>query len=153
MLSINNLANSQVSQDLDRHRIDWRESARAERMLNPTTAKESAIQIISGVTSITVTPDKIPARGDSTHPLDRTAERLIVTGARVTVEFVTRMPLPPAYVVRILYDLAENCQWRECIGVPVLMYATHADSDNAVYHYRQSHWIAASHLMRFVAGV
>jgi hypothetical protein len=112
------------------------------------------IDVIDRVTSIEVTPDEIPFRVNgfgSTALQKPLAARRDATGARVTIEFFRPAPFSPNNCVRVYYDIAENGELREILGVPQLTHTTaHEGRGGLSYHYRLSHWIAAPSVMRFV---
>jgi hypothetical protein len=69
------------------------------------------------------------------------------TGARVTVEFSRTSSLSPRQAVTVRYDFTSDGNVRELIGIPKPI-RTEVRHGRAVrYHYRLSHWIAASELM------
>ena len=113
------------------------------------------IDVTDGVTSIEVTPDSIPFRVNgfaSTTLQERLAERRHATGARVTVEFARSAPFSPNSDVRVYYDIAENGELREILGVPQLTHTTARQGRlDPSYHYRLSHWIAAPSVMRVIS--
>jgi hypothetical protein len=112
------------------------------------------VRVADGFTSISVMPDEIP---HFTHngleapgQRDRTLAHRVSTGARVTMEFITRTRVQPNREVRACYDIAQNGTWRECLGIPDLTHTTARPEGGDLYHYRLSHWIAATSLMHFV---
>ena len=112
------------------------------------------IDVTEGFTSIEVTSNGFPYFGRngyvSTTVRGRLAERHASTGARVTVEFSRRAPLPPNTGIRARYDIAANGGLREILGVPQLTHTTARHGEGAAYHYRLSHWIPAASVMQFV---
>jgi hypothetical protein len=111
------------------------------------------IDVTEGFTSIEVASDGFPhftASGYVTMPLRQSGERRVATGARVTVAFSRRAPLPPHTPVRVCYDIAENGGLREILGVPHLTHTTSPHGAGTAYHYRLSHWIPAPSVMQFV---
>jgi hypothetical protein len=73
----------------------------------------------------------------------------VSTGARVTVEFTLRTPIPPNCIVAVSYDLAGNGSWRECRGMPSHTHSTAlSEGVGVTHHYRLAQWIAAAHVMR-----
>jgi hypothetical protein len=115
--------------------------------------KADVINVMDGFTSIEVASDGFPhftAKGYVTTPREHSAERRASTGARVTVAFSRRSPLPTDTDIRVRYDIAENGDLREILGIPRLTHTTvHRDAGSA-YHYRMSHWIPALSVMQFV---
>jgi hypothetical protein len=112
--------------------------------------------VTDGVTSIEVAPDEIPfswLNFASTTLRGRLAARH-PTGARVTVEFARSAPVSVNSYVRVYYDIAENDEVREIVGIPQLTHTTvRQDRPGLAYHYRLSHWIAAPLVMRFIPGM
>jgi hypothetical protein len=110
------------------------------------------VRVADGFTSISVMPDEIPrlTHNGLEAPRDRTFTHRASTGARVTMEFITRSRVQPNRAVRACYDIAKNGTWRECLGIPHLTHTTPRPDGGDLYHYRLSHWIAASSLMHFV---
>jgi hypothetical protein len=115
------------------------------------------VRVADGFTSITVMPDELPHLHltnnglNAPDPRDRTLAHPASTGARVTMEFITDIQVLPNREVHACYDIAGNGSWRECMGIPNLTHTTQRpEGDGTVYHYRLSHWIAASSVMRFV---
>ncbi len=112
------------------------------------------IDITEGFTSIAVAPNEIQNAGalawaGTLHRELASAHRPD-TGARVTVEFVRPTPIPPDREVRVRYDIAENGELREFLGIPRLTHTTSPSGDSVRYHYRVSHWIPAPSVMQFV---
>jgi hypothetical protein len=112
------------------------------------------IDITDGFTSIAVAPNEIQNAGavagaGTLHP-ERTSGQRPDTGARVTVEFVRPTPIPTDHEVRVRYDIAENGELREFLGVPRLTHTTSPSAACVRYHYRVSHWIPAPSVMEFV---
>jgi hypothetical protein len=111
------------------------------------------IHVTKGFTSIEVAPhgfSHFNVNRQGTTPPAHSEERRASTGARVTVEFSTHVPLPSATDIRVHYDFAENGEVREIVGVPKLTHTTAHRDDRPSYHYRLSHWILAEAVMRFV---
>lgn len=104
------------------------------------------------VTRIEVAPDEIPfplSLAGMTQQRHHAARH--PTGARVTVEFVTLAPMGLNSSVRVYYDIAENGELREILGVPLLTHTTVRQArPGPSYHYRLSHWITATSVMRFI---
>ena len=71
------------------------------------------------------------------------------TGARVTVEFYRTSSLSPTKAVTVRYDFAADGNVRELAGVPKPIRTAVRQGRAVCYHYRLSHWIAASALMDF----
>jgi hypothetical protein len=111
------------------------------------------IDVTEGFTSIEVASDGFPhfnVNGYVATSREQSAARRNSTGARVTVEFSRRGRLPPNTDIRVRYDIAENGELREILGVPQLTHITVPHGTGAAYHYRMSHWIPASSVMQFV---
>lgn len=111
------------------------------------------INVIAGFTSIDVAADGFPhfdKNGYVATSRERSAQRRASTGARVTVSFSRRAPLPSDSDIRVHYDIAENGGVREILGVPQLTHTTPHHGDGTAYHYRLSHWIPAPSVMQFV---
>ena len=102
------------------------------------------IEIMDGFTEITLGTDVLAST--SRDPL--TAARQ-PTGARVTLNFQRRQPLPTDTLVKIRYDLAENGCEREVRGVPRLI-QTVMHGENVFYHYRLAQWVPPHAVMHFV---
>jgi hypothetical protein len=102
------------------------------------------IEINDGFTEIAIGSDVIKAQ--LRDPL--TSAR-VASGARITLKFQRRVPLPPRSVVNVRYDLAENGCEREVQGVPQLSH-TVMEGEQVIYHYRLAYWLAPHALMRFV---
>jgi len=115
--------------------------------------KAEMTDVTDGVTSIEVAPDEIPfswLNVASTTLRGRPAARH-PTGARVTVEFARSASICVNTCVRVHYDIAENDEVREIVGIPRLTHTTvRQDCRGLWYHYRLSHWIAAPLVMRFI---
>jgi len=115
--------------------------------------KTEMTDVTDGVTSIEVAPDEIPFSWlnlASTALRGRPAARH-PTGARVTVEFARSASICVNTYVRVHYDIAENDEVREIVGIPRLTHTTvRQDCRGLWYHYRLSHWIAAPLVMRFI---
>jgi hypothetical protein len=112
------------------------------------------IDITEGFTGIAVAPNEIQNAGavawaGMSHR-ERTSAHRADTGARVTLEFVRPTPIPTDHEVRVRYDIAENGELREFLGVPRLTHTTSPSGDCVRYHYRVSHWIPAPSVMQFV---
>lgn len=71
------------------------------------------------------------------------------TGARVTVEFYRTSSLSPTQAVTVRNDFAADGNVRELAGVPKPIRTAVRQGRAVCYHYRLSHWIAASALMDF----
>jgi hypothetical protein len=113
------------------------------------------IDVTDGFTSIEVASDVVPhfdMNGYIPQPRAPSAERRAATGARVTIAFSRRVPLPPDIDIRVRYDIAENGGLREMLGVPRFTHTSARDAKDATYHYRLSHWIPAALVMHFVPG-
>jgi hypothetical protein len=111
------------------------------------------VDVTDGVTSIAVSPDKIPWVNGFTGTVQQEAssDQRPATGARVTVEFARSAPIAPNSHVRVYYDIAENGGLREIVGIPQLTHTTASQGrPSRWYHYRLSHWIAAPSVMRFI---
>jgi hypothetical protein len=111
------------------------------------------INVTDGFTSIEVASDGFPhftLNGYVATPREHSAELRASTGARVTVAFSRRVPLPPNTDIRVRYDIAGNGGLREILGIPRLTHTTARDGQGAAYHYRLSHWIPAAFVMQFV---
>lgn len=111
------------------------------------------IDVIDGFTRIEVASDGFPhfdLNGYVTTAREHSAARRASTGARVTVAFSRRAPLPPNTDIRVRYDIAENGGLREILGIPQLTHTTAHHDAGAAYHYRLSHWIPAPSVMQFV---
>lgn len=115
------------------------------------------IDVIDGFTRIAVTPDEIPYLDKA--GLGNTRSRAFSSGcrqpsgARVTAEFSRSAPLSPSGEIRLCYDFEGNGRLREVVGTPRLTHTTAPQSQrDPTYHYRISHWITASSIMRFLAG-
>lgn len=109
------------------------------------------IDVTEGLTSIEVAANKFPdfnLNGYLTTARGLWAKRSESTGARVTVAFSRREPLPPDTDIRVLYDIAQNGGVRQLCGTPQLTHTTARES--VAYHYRLSQWIPAPAVMRFV---
>ncbi len=68
------------------------------------------------------------------------------TGARVTLEFSSSVPLSPGEAVCLRYDLAGDGRLQECAGVAQLTHTVARRGHLVVFHYRLSHWVTASTL-------
>ena len=115
--------------------------------------ESNVIAVTDGFTSIEVASDRFPhfdANGYVAISREPLAESRPATGARVTVEFSRRAPLPRDTDIRVRFDIAENGGLREILGIPQLTHITARQSNGALYHYRLSHWIPAPSVMRFV---
>jgi hypothetical protein len=73
----------------------------------------------------------------------------VATGARITVSFLRRQPLPPQIPVSLRYDLAGNGCEREVQGIPRLSH-TVMEGDAIAYHYRLAYWLPPHAVMRFL---
>jgi hypothetical protein len=71
------------------------------------------------------------------------------TGARVTVEFRRTSSLLPTQAVTVRYDFAADGNVRQLTGIPRHIRTVVRQGRAVVYHYRMSHWIAASALMDY----
>ena len=113
-----------------------------------------AIQFTAVATGITVLPEEVPSLV-TWVPAAAEASRAgrqsrASSGARVTVEFTARTPIPANSEVAVAYDLAINGRWRKCRGIPSFTHSTaHRGSHGTTYYYRLSQWIAAAHVMLF----
>ena len=119
------------------------------------TPESNVIAVTDGFTSIEVASDRFPhfnANGYVAISREPLAERRPATGARVTVAFSRRAPLPRDTDIRVQYDIAENGGLREILGIPKLTHTTVRQDAVAAYHYRLSHWIPASLVMQFVGA-
>jgi hypothetical protein len=116
--------------------------------------KTDVVEVTDGITSIEVTPEEIPFRGNGfagAVQQERLSDHRHATGARVTVEFSSSAPSPPNSPVRVYYDIAENGGLREIEGIPQLTHTTvRQGRPGRSYHYRLSHWIVAPSVMQFV---
>ena len=113
------------------------------------------IDVTDGFTGIVVTPDEIPYLNrtdfENTSPQARSSWCRQPSGARVTVEFSRSAPLSPNGEVRLCYDFEESGRLREIVGTPRLTHTTAPQGQrDLTYHYRLSHWITASSIMRFL---
>ena len=114
------------------------------------------LDVTDGLTGIAVTPDDLCLNRngfDNAPSHERSSKCRHPSGARVTVEFSTSTPLAPDGEVRLRYDFAENGRLREIVGTPGFTHTTTPQGQSGpTYHYRMSHWITASSLMRFISG-
>jgi hypothetical protein len=113
------------------------------------------IDITDGFTGIAVAADELLYLGkgafEDAPSRERSSEGRHPSGARVTVEFFRSTPLSPDREVRLCYDFADNGRRREIVGTPRLTHTTTSQCQPGLrYHYRISHWITASSLMRFI---
>ena len=108
------------------------------------------IEITDGFTSISAGADSLE---DLMHacapPSAATHASRRPTGARVTVEFYRTSSLSPTQAVTVRYDFAADGNVRELAGVPKPIRTAVRQGRAVCYHYRLSHWIAASALMDF----
>jgi hypothetical protein len=112
-----------------------------------------AIDVSDGFTGIEVASNWFPnfnATGYVPMPRTHAREQRASTGARVTVMFSRRAPLPPNTDIRVRYDIAENGGVREMVGIPRFTHTNARYGERRAYHYRLSHWIPALSVMRFV---
>ena len=115
------------------------------------------IDVTDGFTGIAVTPDEISyltRTGFENTPSQACSSGCRQpSGARVTVEFSRSAPLSPNGEVRLCYDFEDNGRLREIVGTPRLTHTTAPQGQrDPTYHYRISHWITASSIMRFLPG-
>ena len=103
------------------------------------------IEISEDFTDITIGQDPLGA-SQWRDPL--TCAR-VATGARVTLCFLRRQPLPAQTAVILRYDLAGNGCEREVSGIPRLSH-TVMEGDATIYHYRLAYWLPPHALMRFL---
>jgi hypothetical protein len=111
------------------------------------------IDVSDGFTSIEVTANWFPnfnATGYVPMRSKHARHQRASTGARVTVMFTRRAPLAPNTDVRVRYDIAENGDLREIVGIPRFTHTNAGYGERPAYHYRLSHWIPALSVMRFV---
>jgi hypothetical protein len=108
------------------------------------------IEITEGFTGIEVAPDGFPHFGASGYVSAPAPQHHASTGARVTLAFARGAPIPPHTDVRVHFDIAENGDRREILGIPQLTHTTVRQGAVPSYHYRLSHWIPALFVMRFV---
>ena len=114
--------------------------------------ESNVIAVTDGFTSIEVASDRFPhfdANNYVAISREPLAESRPTTGARMTVEFSRRAPLPRDTDIRVRFDIAENGGLREILGIPKLTHTTVRHAVDA-YHYRLSHWIPAPLVMQFV---
>ena len=108
------------------------------------------IEITDGFTSISAGADSLE---DLMHacapPSAATRASRRPTGARVTVEFYRTSSLSPTQAVTVRNDFAADGNVRELAGVPKPIRTAVRQGRAVCYHYRLSHWIAASALMDF----
>lgn len=113
------------------------------------------IDVGDGFTSIEVTANWFPnfnANGYVPMRREHARQQRASTGARVTVTFSRRAPLPPNTDIRVRYDIADNGDVREVVGIPGFTHSSAEYGQRPAYHYRLSHWIPALSVMRFVQG-
>jgi len=108
------------------------------------------IEITDGFTSISTGADSIevPEHAQAPPPGAGCAPRR-PTGARVTVEFRRASSLSPMQAVTVRYDFAADGNVRQFTGVPKHTRTVVRQGRAVLYHYRLSHWIAASDVMDF----
>ena len=108
------------------------------------------IEIADGFTSISAGADSLE---DVMHadapPSAATRASRRPTGARVTVEFYRTSSLSPTQAVTVRNDFAADGNVLELAGVPKPIRTAVRQGRAVCYHYRLSHWIAASALMDF----
>jgi hypothetical protein len=127
--------------------------ALAAILLGERCAQHRDIAESARFTSIEVAADGFPhfdKNGYVATSRERSAPRRASTGARVTVRFSRRAPLPADTDIRVRYDIAENGGLRGILGIPQLTHTTSHPGEGAAYHYRLSHWIPAPSVMQFV---
>jgi hypothetical protein len=108
------------------------------------------IEITDGFTSISAGTDSIEGLEHAYAPLPGAgyaARR--PTGARVMVEFRRTSSLSPTQAVMVRYDFAADGTVRRFSGIPQHTRTVVRRGRAVLYHYRLSHWIAASELMDF----
>ena len=106
------------------------------------------IEITDGFTSISAGADRIENLEQAyALPSAAAAAPRRPTGARVTVEFSRTSSLSPTQVVTVRYDFAADGNVRELTGIPKAIRTVVQHGHAVRYHYRLSHWIAASALM------
>ena len=108
------------------------------------------IEITDGFTSISAGADSIEylVQTDAPTSAETPAARR-PTGARVTVDFYRTSSLSPTQAVTVRYDFAADGNERELAGMPKPIRTVLRHGRAVCYHYRLSHWIAASALMDF----
>ena len=111
------------------------------------------IEITDGFTSISAGADNMEVlqQGYAT-PRGTAVARRRPTGARVIVEFRRTSSLSPTQAVNVRYDFAADGNVRQLTGIPKHTRTVVRRGRAVLYHYRMSHWIAASALMDFSGG-
>jgi hypothetical protein len=99
---------------------------------------------LEGFTEIAIGQDPVAAN----QWRDPLTSCRVATGARVTLGFLRRQPLPPQTPVMLRYDLAGNGCEREVQGIPRLSH-TIMEGDSIAYHYRLAYWLPPHAVMRF----
>lgn len=115
------------------------------------------IDVTDDFTGIAVAPDEIlylnKSGFENTPPQECSSGCRQPSGARVTVEFSRSTPLSPNGEVCLCYDFEECGRLREIVGTPRLTHTTNPQGQRGPrYHYRISHWIKASSVMRYIPG-
>ena len=105
------------------------------------------IEITDGFTSISAGADSIEVLERYAPPPGVAYAPRRPTGARVTVEFRRTSSLLPTQAVTVRYDFAADGNVRQLTGIPSHIRTVVRQGRAVVYHYRMSHWIAASALM------
>lgn len=108
------------------------------------------IEITDGLTSISAAADRMEVLEHAyAAPAGFACAQRSPTGARVTVEFQRTSSLAPTQAVTVRYDFAADGNIRELTGIPKPIRTVVRQGRAVVYHYRLSHWIAASALLDF----